>query len=529
MLAATAGMLTTAGRLVDARSALMEGLALVADHAGETRVRLTAACAGVEQQLGLQEEAHARLLGALDELTDHRSEPGVSLMVALATDAFYQMRYDSMKDWAGRALAATSDLGSPMLTAVAEAVSAAACSFTGETGESGEHCLAAARVIDVMPDEELAVRLEAVGHLAAAELYLERFEETAVHAARGIAVARSAGRDDVFPTLFPCLGTSTWVLGRLDKSAEVLDGAVEAARLSGNFQAIAWSLLNRSLAALMKGEMEVALRTGEESVELAGASGEGFVSAWATMVLAAVLCEKGEPARAAEMMVSAGGGARLDHIPGGWRANYLEVLVRCWLALDRLDDARAAAAAAWAVSEQVGLPRSESMAHRAAAEVALHVGEAEAAVGHALSSVASAEKVSARVDAAMARILLGQALARAGDEAAAVATLERAAADFEAFGAVRYRDQAERELRMLGHRVHRRTERGKAGYGMAALSGRELEVARLVVDRRTNSEIAAALFLSLKTVESHMRNIFRKLGVASRVEVARVLERSASA
>jgi DNA-binding NarL/FixJ family response regulator len=49
-------------------------------------------------------------------------------------------------------------------------------------------------------------------------------------------------------------------------------------------------------------------------------------------------------------------------------------------------------------------------------------------------------------------------------------------------------------------------------------------VARLVVDRRTNPEIAAELFLSLKTVETHMRNIFRKLGVASRVEVARRLE-----
>ena len=60
---------------------------------------------------------------------------------------------------------------------------------------------------------------------------------------------------------------------------------------------------------------------------------------------------------------------------------------------------------------------------------------------------------------------------------------------------------------------------------MAALSGRELEVARLVVDRRTNPEIAAELFLSLKTVETHMRNIFRKLDVSSRVEVARIAER----
>ena len=58
------------------------------------------------------------------------------------------------------------------------------------------------------------------------------------------------------------------------------------------------------------------------------------------------------------------------------------------------------------------------------------------------------------------------------------------------------------------------------------LSERELQVARLVVDRKTNPEIAAELFLSLKTVESHLRNIFRKLDVQSRVELARVVERA---
>ena len=91
----------------------------------------------------------------------------------------------------------------------------------------------------------------------------------------------------------------------------------------------------------------------------------------------------------------------------------------------------------------------------------------------------------------------------------------------------RYRAEAERELRKLGRTIHHRTRPGKPdSVGVASLTERELELARLVVDRKTNPEIAAELFLSQKTVETHLRNTFRKLGVASRVELARAVERA---
>ena len=61
--------------------------------------------------------------------------------------------------------------------------------------------------------------------------------------------------------------------------------------------------------------------------------------------------------------------------------------------------------------------------------------------------------------------------------------------------------------------------------GLDSLSAREREIAELVTDRKTNDQIAAELFLSVKTIESHLRNVFRKLEVSSRVDVARAVER----
>jgi ATP/maltotriose-dependent transcriptional regulator MalT len=525
LVLATASVLTTAGRLAEARSVLLEGFDAVPGHESELRVRLTAACASLEHQLGLLDEAHGRLLLALQELTSRDSEAGVSLMVALATDGFYQMRYDAMKEWGQAAVTAAAALGNRMLSASAEAVLTMACTFTLDRKGAEEHCAIASAMVAAMTDEELAVHLDAIGHLCGAELYMERFEDSRAHGQRGVDVARAAGRNDVFPTLYPCLGTSNWVLGRLAESLEVFEGAVEAARLAGNRQAIAWSLVNLAFASVMSGDVDAAMRASQEAADLVGVSGETFVSSLVAVVHGLVLYDHGDPSQAANLMVTGTGGPAMPKIPGGWRATYLETLVRCYLDLGRVDDARQAAATAMAVSEEAGLPRTAAMAHRAAARLALHLGEAAAAVHHARISVTAAESNAAAVDAAVSRVLLGQALAASGDVARAAVELEHAAAVFDACGSIRSRDRAEQELRKLGHHISRRTQPGKAdGEGLAALSGRELEVARLVVARRTNPEIAADLFLSLKTVESHMRNIFRKLDVSSRVEVARLTE-----
>jgi len=63
--------------------------------------------------------------------------------------------------------------------------------------------------------------------------------------------------------------------------------------------------------------------------------------------------------------------------------------------------------------------------------------------------------------------------------------------------------------------------------GLGPLTAREREIADLVAAGRTNREVAEQLVLSAKTIEAHLRNIYAKLGVRSRVELAREVERNA--
>jgi DNA-binding NarL/FixJ family response regulator len=113
-----------------------------------------------------------------------------------------------------------------------------------------------------------------------------------------------------------------------------------------------------------------------------------------------------------------------------------------------------------------------------------------------------------------------------GEREQAVTLLREAAAELGRCGAVGHRNAAEQELRRQGEHIHRRSRPGDAGQaGVGSLTERELQIARLIVDRRTNAEIAGELYLSKKTVETHIRNMFRKLDAGSRVDVARAVER----
>ena len=429
LLLARAGALATSGHFADAHSALLESIQLVPEEAVALRVRLTTACASVEHLLGRQEDAYGRLIRALEGLEDADSAEAVALMIELALDGVYRMEFEQIAPWARRALELARPLGDRPLTASAAAILAWGAALCGRVDEAETYRAEAAALVDSLSDEELALRLDAAMNLAGAELYLDRFDECGVHAERVVAVARATGQPAIVLFAFMLVAWVRMLRGELAEGAEMLDAAIEEARLLGNAQSLAGLLLNRSLTALGAGDAELALRTAEESVELTEGMDNGLIPAATGLALSGARLETGDPrlAEAVELMLERTGGAGIPLMPGGsFRAKWLELLTRCWLALGRPEDAeRAAACAATTAVSMGGLRMATSMADRARAVVAFSAGDAATAAERALVSAAAADDVGIPVEAGLSRTLAGRALAQAGERDRAIAELSR--------------------------------------------------------------------------------------------------------
>jgi DNA-binding CsgD family transcriptional regulator/tetratricopeptide (TPR) repeat protein len=124
---------------------------------------------------------------------------------------------------------------------------------------------------------------------------------------------------------------------------------------------------------------------------------------------------------------------------------------------------------------------------------------------------------------AFAREEVACAAAAAGDRDRASAALDAALAWYRRMGAVPDRDRALGRLRALGVRRGSREAHRGADFGWASLTVTENRIAGLVRDGLTNREIGTRLFVSPRTVQTHVSHILQKTGLRSRVEIARAV------
>ena len=526
MRVSLASALRSLGELDRCRAALLEANELLPADAVSRRVELTARCAAVEHWLGRHEEAHRRLTRAWDELPDRTTAEAVALEIELAIDGLYELDFAQTVEMGQRALATAREVGDRPLVAAAAAALCLAETIAG-AGRGRRRASGEARAeIDRLSDAELAPRLEALLYLGWAEAYLERYDDAIGHAERGIRIARATGEGRLLVPLMLVPNFTLEMQGRLAEAIDCCEGALEVARVSANTHELYRALFEVGWTRYYMGDLDGAIAAYEESAQLdarlaggtipngGGGPGWGLGVAW---------FESGQIERGREILLELGGRNRADDArrallrlgePGPGRARDREPRRRLRLRAPgrgRCGGARAQAAAGDRI--------------RTRAEVLLAAGEPLDAARLAAESAAAALAVGARLQAAFSRCLEGRALAAGGERARAVAALRTAESELDGCGSLRVRDQTRRELRRLGARAETRGPVAKGDSGIASLTKRELEIAALVTDRKTNREIAADLFLSDKTIESHIRNIFHKLGVSSRVDVARAVER----
>jgi DNA-binding CsgD family transcriptional regulator len=131
------------------------------------------------------------------------------------------------------------------------------------------------------------------------------------------------------------------------------------------------------------------------------------------------------------------------------------------------------------------------------------------------------EQLPLPFDRARTQLCFGERLRRARRRTEAREQLRSALETFDRLGAAPWADRSRRELAASGERARRR-----AADTRDELTPQELQVAVVVAEGATNREAAAQLFVSPKTIETHLSHIYRKLGVRSRTELARTLRPS---
>ncbi|HET7328202.1 MAG TPA: AAA family ATPase [Nocardioidaceae bacterium] len=349
------------------------------------------------------------------------------------------------------------------------------------------------------------------------------------------------------PDLVNAIGIASFHLADDETFRHAFTSVLAHARERAAYGLVLFALPRLALADWCAGRLGDAVSHASEARQLASASGQLGLSAMPLAELALYAAFQGDERYDGYV-------EELDRVIAGHQVGVLGALVddaRRW-ALGERDLAAGQYASALHHLEQMRTPPLIHLAGYARLEAAMRAGRHDLAQAwtHELRAFASAvdwpharalaafgaalvagedagpdwqaalehHALSGRpVEAARTRLAYGEFLRRRRRRVAAREHLREALSTFEDVGATPWAERARQELRASGETARRRD--ASTGQG---LTPQERQVAKFVASGLSNKDVAAQLFVSPRTVDFHLRNVFAKTGVTSRTELAQL-------
>ncbi|MEV0910608.1 helix-turn-helix transcriptional regulator [Streptomyces hokutonensis] len=388
--------------------------------------------------------------------------------------------------------------------------------------------------------------------------FLRRFAGDAEEAARLLRRAvseleRSERSDELrvaIPPMVPALAGTELIDDRV--AAVTAHSYAEFARQAGALTVLPNALIVLARVAIIRGrfeDTELALTEADQLARATGAPGTPDFGASQRIFL---LCWRGDEVQAAAQAAVLEAAGRRPSPGGDLVAGHLALLDlskgRYQDAFDRLvpivdedrlslgtmmlaDFVEAAARSGRYAEATAALDRLTARAVAGAVGLGLgrlarcraFLADDDQAEAHYRASIEALADADAPTELARSRLVYGEWLRRRRRRRDARSELNAAYDMFAGMGAHGFAERARIELSATGASVRKRTAEAAGSPSLTSLTAQEKQIASLVADGYTNSEVAAKLFISPATVDHHLRKTYQKLGVSSRTQMARVL------
>ena len=454
---------------------------------------------------------HELLVGAATAI--ERADPGKAVvMLAEATDAcVYAGRPAAMLAPARRAHELLPTDASERERFFANLALGTTLISNGAGDEGAERLREALTVLadsDVLSGDARLLAAAALG-----PLWLREAQASASLIDRAIEVARGTGALGALPFALMLAArdaatSDRWAIGRA-----LYEEAIALARETDQAMPLSGALAGLASVLARQGDAEACEAAADEALRLAKRHGLGLFHVWALDALADLELAQGRLDRAVELLADKRrtlaelGLTDPDLSPV---SELVEASVR-GSEVDGLDEAVAAFAEA---AQAKGQPWALARLARSRGLLA-EPDEADEFFAEALRCHAATPD---RFEEARTRLCWGERLRRAGQRVRAREQLRPALEAFDDLGAAPWAERARGELLASGEHARRRDPST-----LDDLTPQELQIGMTLAGGLTTRETAAKLFLSPKTVEYHLRNVYRKLGIRSREELAKAL------